>query len=428
MQPLKDVVLADATPDAVRRSAIESLAERGAEHADFIRGLDAEGRPFHIRASAVAALVGIDVNDAAKRAAALLGSAKPDADPSNLVAAFLQREGGGDALAAALQKTKLDPDVAKLALRYANASGREAPSLTAQLRAAAGIGSEPPELTPELTAQLVKEVMEKGDAARGEAVFRRADMACFQCHAIGGAGSSLAPDLRAIGASSPVDYLIESLVAPAKSVKDGYESTTVATKKGEIFTGIKVSRDDKQVVLRDATHDAIAVPIDSIRREKAGGSLMPAGLTDNLTRGELLDLVRFMAELGKPGAYGPDNALLVRRWRVMDGKAPDGTPAYTLVSGVLPLNELPSGAKLKAEIDVTSPGKVGFHLGDAKGLKLSIDGKPVETSSDVQAELAKGVHTITLEVDPAARAGQGVRVEVRDVAGSSGHAQPVGGR
>jgi len=36
---------------------------------------------------------------------------------------------------------------------------------------------------------------------------------------------------------------------------------------------------------------------------KAGGSLMPAGLADNLTRGELVDLVRFLSELGKLQAH-----------------------------------------------------------------------------------------------------------------------------
>ena len=54
------------------------------------------------------------------------------------------------------------------------------------------------------------EVLARGDAARGEQVFRRSDTSCFQCHAIGGAGGQLAPDLRAIGASSPMDYLIDS--------------------------------------------------------------------------------------------------------------------------------------------------------------------------------------------------------------------------
>ena len=32
-------------------------------------------------------------------------------------------------------------------------------------------------------------------------------------------------------------------------------------------------------------------------------SLMPDGLADTLTRGELVDLVRFLSELGKVGPY-----------------------------------------------------------------------------------------------------------------------------
>ena len=47
----------------------------------------------------------------------------------------------------------------------------------------------------------------------------------------------------------------------------------------------------------------MAIPSSSIEEQKPGGSLMPAGLTDTLTRGELADLVRFLSELGKIGPY-----------------------------------------------------------------------------------------------------------------------------
>jgi putative membrane-bound dehydrogenase-like protein len=444
---------ASDTPPVVRQSAIGALADWGPESAGFLRKLDAEDRPFAVRAMAVVGLAQLDLDDAASRGAELLATAPADADPAVLMAAFLQREGGGEALGAALKDKKVNADVAKLGLRYVNATGRDNPALTQPLREAAGLGTGTAVMTPDQLAATMREVQEKGDAARGELVFRRSDTSCFQCHGIGGAGGQLAPDLRAIGASSPLDYLIESITDPNKAIKDGYQSVVIATKKGEVFSGIKVAEDDKQVILRDALNDRIVIARDSVRRERAGGSLMPVGLHDTLTRGEFLDLVRFMSELGKPGKYGPDPAPLVRRWRVLDPKAterlaadpaallsPEASralpwvPAYSMVSGVLPADALAAKGQIvafaQAGLDVTAPGVIGLHVGDPAGVSLWVNGKPVEVTRDVvEVELPRGVHTLTFKLDLAQRgADQGLRLEVRDVPGSAGHAQPLAGR
>lgn len=449
---LKKAAEAKHTPAPVRQAAIDGLAEWGPESADFLRTLDAPAQPFATRAMALVGLSSIDVKDAAARAAELLADAPAEADPAALMTAFLQREGGAEALGEALAGKKVNPDVAKLGLRYVNATGRDNPALTQPLREAAGLGETAKPLTPQEMAATIREIQQKGDAARGELVFRRSDTSCFECHAIGGAGGQLGPDLRAIGASSPVDYLVESILDPNKAIKDGYQSVVIATKKGEVFSGIKVSQDDKQVVLRDAVNDRIVIPASSVRRERAGGSLMPVGLADTLTRAEFLDLIKFMSELGKPGTYGPDTVLLVRRWRVLDAAAaeraagdasllasPEGSrslpwrPAYSMVSGVLPADALAAEGQAvafaRAEIDVTAAGRIGLHFGDTKGLSLWVNDKPVELTDDgAEIELPRGMHRLTLKVDIAQRGDTGLRLELRELPNSSGHAQPVGGR
>jgi putative heme-binding domain-containing protein len=445
---------AQDTPAGLRRAAVDALAEWGGDSADVLRKLDSSEQAFNVREMAIIGLSSVDLNDSARRAAELLAAAKSDQNPSTLLAAFVLREGGVDALAKALQGKRLSPDVAKLGLRYVTGTAREMPALTQRLRESAGVGAGVKLLTPEQMAAMIQEVQAKGDAKRGEVIFRRADMSCYQCHGIGGAGGQLGPDLRAIGASSPMDYLIDSIIEPNKSIKDGYQSVIIQTKKGEVFSGIKVSTDDKQVILKDATHDRIVIDAASIKRDKPGDSLMPGGLADALTHGEFLDLVKFMSELGKPGPYGPDTALLVRRWRVLDGKPamrvannptllanPDAVavqpwqPAYGLVSGVLPLEATATSKTpqdltfARGEIEVTAPGKIGLHVGDPKGLTLWVDGKPVElTSEQVSVELEKGVHALTFKIDVPSRQGTGIRVEIREVPGSKGHAQPIGGR
>ena len=56
--------------------------------------------------------------------------------------------------------------------------------------------------------------MARGDAARGEQVYRRKEATCLACHAIAGAGGQVGPDMTSIGASAQVDYLVESMLIP----------------------------------------------------------------------------------------------------------------------------------------------------------------------------------------------------------------------
>ena len=81
----------------------------------------------------------------------------------------------------------------------------------------------------------------------------------------------------------------------------------VATSEGKVYTGIKLRQTDSELVLRDAEDREIAIPTASIDEQKMAGSLMPAGLTEVLTRPELVDLVKFLSQLGKIGPYSRRN-------------------------------------------------------------------------------------------------------------------------
>ena len=448
---IKAAEAADGKP-AVRQAAIATLVELGGdENADFLRGLDAPERSYEARVDAIVGLAALDLKDAAKRAAALLAAAPAGADPAALVAGFLQRDGGGDALAAALAKQRLAPPVATAALRHLESTGREHKALASYLRSAAGVSvTTAKSLSKEEMAKRVADVKRYGDAARGEMIFRRADTSCFKCHAIQGAGGQLGPDLGSIGASSPVDYLIESLTEPNKAIKDGYDSLIVKVKGGDVHSGIKVAQDDAQLILRDAVNDRIVIPLDSVRGQRSGGSLMPTGLIDHLPSWEQVNLLRFLSELGKPGPYQSGNPMLVRRWRVLPGAAAEQlaadpaalqsparatalpwSPAYTLVSGDLPADAMASEGQpvafARADIDVTTPGRIGLRVGDVKGLSLWVDGQPVDVQSDVEVGLTRGQHALTFKIDVGVRS-SGLRLEIRDVPGSPASARPVGGR
>src|SRR4051812_33196461 len=271
-------------------------------------------------------MAALDVQQAAGPAGELFAAAKPEDDLSPVIAAFLKRERGADALATALSGRQIAPDVAKLSLRYVQGIGQDLPALTEVLRKGAGVAAGATALSPDEMKRTMEEVAAKGDPARGEGVFRSKTAGCYQCHAIGGAGGTLAPDLRSVGAASPPDYIIDSVLQPNKALKDGYDSILVTTRDGDVIQGIKVREDAKELVLRDNLRDEITIATADVRSRKPGGSLMPAGLADGLTHQEFLDLCRFLSELGKPGPYAVPNDPVVRRWRVLD-PVPDALAA-----------------------------------------------------------------------------------------------------
>src|SRR5262249_5659726 len=141
-----------------------------------------EGQSPDWRILAVAALTTVDIGEAAQRAANLLSSPDLGGDWTPIFKAFLGRTDGATALTKALSGRKLPPNTAKLGLRIVNGAGRPEPELAAALSVAAGLDTEPHQPSPDELQQMVNEVKEKGDPARGEAIFRRQETQCFKCH------------------------------------------------------------------------------------------------------------------------------------------------------------------------------------------------------------------------------------------------------
>ena len=406
------------------------------------------------------ALVSLDLEAAAGVAQNVLTISSDGTGAAEVFDAFLQRKNGATLLAQALAGKTLPADVAKIGVRAVRTSGRDAPDLVDALTKAGSLTTGVRKLTAEEMRQTIADVARLGDAARGEAVFRRKDQLCLKCHAIAGAGGQVGPDLSSIGASAQVDYLIESLLEPNKVIKENYHSLKIETKDGRFFTGIKVRQTETELILRTADDKEIALLRKNIEESKPGPSLMPDGLTDPLTHGELLDMVRFLSELGKVGPYAVSKARLVRRWQVLtpstgakdlirrtglgaaasDDPALIWDPAYTTVAGALPLTELsrlefrkPPGqeifpvAVVRCQLDVTTAGKVRLKLNSAKGVSLWLGTTPVAPRETLTLDLPTGLHTLTFALDVSERR-EGLTCELDDVSGSPARARIVGGK
>jgi putative heme-binding domain-containing protein len=446
----------EKTTPALRQAALDGLAALGGgESRQTFIDLTEASFPPPIRISAAAALTQLDLPAAAKLTVELLPQLKAEADPAPLFEAFMQHKEGPQLLTAALENKQLPPDVTKIGVRTIRSSARQEPNLIEALSKSAGLKGGVQVLTPEQMQKMVADVADLGNAERGEAVFRRQEMACLRCHAIGGAGGQVGPDLVSIGASAQLDYLIDSLLQPNKQIKENYHSLVVVDDRGRIHSGVKVSQTDTELVLRNADDREIVLPLESIDEQSAGGSLMPAGLTDTLTRSELLDLVRFLSELGKIGPYAVNKARVVRRWQALQ-PTPEAArrlglvkldelaaehpawawgSAYSQVSGNLPLAQVPIVALspttklgcVRCDLDVSTPGKIQLRLNSADGLSLWMDGTRLKSDREIELDLPSGRHRLTLAVDPSQRKTD-IRVELGDIPGSPIQVQLLGGK
>jgi putative heme-binding domain-containing protein len=435
-----------------RRAALSSLAAMGRESTSAVLALCKADRPPELRLMAIVALSALDVQSAAAELVSFMRQ-EASVDPAPVIVALVDRKGGAAALTQAVAGQNLPADAAKLAVRAVRSVAREEPALVAALSAAGGISGGTRMLADSELVALVDEVASQGSAQRGEAVFRRTELACLKCHAIAGAGGRVGPDLVSIGASAQIDYLIESILQPTAKIKENYHSLTVVA-DGRITSGIRVRETTSELVLRDVDDREIAIPVDAIEEQKEGGSLMPVGLADTLTRGELVDLVKFLSELGKVGPYAATSAPVARRWQALlppsaaqanfDANLSDGPPGdepgmnwtsvYSLVSGSLPLASIPiiesksSGAPLRVvrcQCDVATAGKVALKLAGPIQ-KIWLDARPLATNDSLSIDLSVGIHTITLLLG--AEAAEDIRFELADVPGSTAQAQIVGGK
>jgi putative heme-binding domain-containing protein len=440
----------DATADTERRTALAAVAAMGSDSTSAVLALCKADNSKELRVAAIEALTALDVQSAAAELVSLLRQ-EPTADPTAAVVALMDRSGGAAALTDALAEQKIPADAAKLAVRAVRSVARQEPALVAALSAAGGITGGIPVLSQSELAAIVDEVASHGDPDRGEAVFRRAEQACLKCHAIAGAGGRVGPDLVSIGASAQVDYLVESILQPNAKIKENYHSLVVVA-DGRITSGIRVRETDQELVLRDVEDREVAIPLDAIELKKDGDSLMPVGLADTLTRGELVDLVRFLSELGKVGPYAANSARIVRRWEALAptpaahalfaNSPPEEVPGdapglrwnsvYSQVSGDLPLASIPPVAEeqdnswrlVRCQCEVSKAGQIELKLSGPVE-RLWFDENPQSLADEMTIDMSSGAHTITLLVSGA---DEPLRLELADVQGSTAQAQLVGGK
>ena len=145
-----------------------------------------------------------------------------------------------------------------------------------------------------------------GDIARGRDVFFKTEgIQCRNCHKIAGQGKEVGPDLSGVGKKFTRAQILESILAPSRKIEPRWLTYVVETVQGRVYTGLLVSRDDKQVVLRDAKDKLTRIAADDVDVLAAQQkSLMPDLLVRDMTARQVADLTAFLASLKTPA---PEN-------------------------------------------------------------------------------------------------------------------------
>ena len=416
---------AKSSPDE-RAAALSALRAIGGD--DTVKQLQkivSETQSPEARRAAVITLASLDFAAALPEITATLKATTKGTDTAEFWRELLAIKDAGAKLAGQLPTLELSPEAALVGARVAR-EGNRSPGLVQSLVRIAGLTLSDKQLSPAELLALAQEAVAKGDAARGEKIYRRAELACMVCHAIGGAGGKVGPDLTSIGASAQADYLVESLLYPNAKIKEGFHSTTITTKDDQEISGIVVKETDNEVIVRNAASLEVSVVKANITQRVNGGSLMPGGLVDALLPEERLDLIKFLSALGKPGDYDAAKGGVARAWRLYDTTSPNAhlgmedvirgdfkqgaaTKIFTLVNGTLsrdicdvamPSRDGSTGFFAATQFESAKGGAAKFTLvGEAKAAWLN--GVAVKAGAQFSGELKPGVNTLILQLDGA---------------------------
>ena len=187
-----------------------------------------------------------------------------------------------------------------------------------------------------------------GNPAQGRTLFRQSTSTqCLACHRVEGEGGTLGPDLTHIGGKFGRPHLIESLLEPSRQIVEGYRTTIIRTRDGQIVTGILKQRDLETWTLVDASGQSRAIPVDQIEEQsESPQSLMPQGIARLLSPEQLTDLVAYLETL-RPGGTATPGSQTSGPIRL-----PPGFVVRTLVTGLTActaMEVLPNGDVLVAE-------------------------------------------------------------------------------
>uniref|UniRef100_UPI0013E9CC8E PQQ-dependent sugar dehydrogenase n=1 Tax=Aquisphaera insulae TaxID=2712864 RepID=UPI0013E9CC8E len=217
----------------------------------------------------------------------------------------------------------------------------------------------------------------RGDAARGRRLFEDAARTqCATCHAIGGKGPSIGPDLSSLGGGQwDAPAILDSILEPSAKIHPEFLSTVVALKSGRVLQGLlRPTGEDELQIVTSATESIRLARSEIEEQSPSRVSLMPEGLHAALTPGQMADLVAYLGTLEPPASSSPREAVNAR-------DIPRATRPVTFVPRPVPapplhrpvwFGPLPGHAGTSAVIEMQR-GRVWLLEKDGRSRSLFVD-------------------------------------------------------
>jgi putative membrane-bound dehydrogenase-like protein len=416
----------ETVPETVRLAAVEAVGRiKPTGTVEFIEGLIAQARKGGSTPLAEAAIRALP--DLRNANAELLAMISASDVPLGLRREALRvyarpRNGGARRVLELARESKL-PDELKsegAAIAHNDSDGRvrrEAADLLPLPKTASGRPLPP-----------IRDLVGRnGDASKGRAIFAKATAnACASCHRVQGQGQWVGPDLSTIGTKYGKEELLRSILYPSAAIGYNFKSNVLALADGRTLTGLVVEEAPDRIVLKTADGKRQTIkPADVEDRKISEVSLMPEGLAEAMSDGDLVDLLAFLTTLKDPvsvvGQYqgvGPvATETLLNARSPLPAKELAWRRASTNAEGIVDLTTIAGEDPAKAAYlttPVLSPENLDAKLVlDASGdLKVWLDGQAltVPTASGDQprvipVRLAKGNHELTIRVAGGSKTG-----------------------
>ena len=130
----------------------------------------------------------------------------------------------------------------------------------------------------------------EGDPVKGRETFTRA---CGICHTLFGEGGKLGPDLTGRNRAD-LTPLLTSIIDPSAEVPEDGRLTVVTRKDGGILSGILISSNASNLVIRTQQGDISVKAADIASSASPTTSPMPEGLLEPLSDTQLIDLLSYI--------------------------------------------------------------------------------------------------------------------------------------
>lgn len=136
----------------------------------------------------------------------------------------------------------------------------------------------------------------QGDPERGRSIYAKAQ--CAACHRFGDQGDTVGPELTSVARRFTRRETLESILFPAHVISDQYMSKKVLTLDGKVYVGLVSDDGAGSIAVRDSRNQITRIndaDIDQVLPNNS--SIMPAGLLDELSLGEISDLLAYLGVL-----------------------------------------------------------------------------------------------------------------------------------